>query len=59
MTIEKNDQLFGCDLHRTEFINEIKKITAKITIERFTLQINRILSGKITTANEDPIQKKP
>lgn len=58
MTIRNKNQLIGCEHHRNEFLTEIKKITLKVTIERFTQQINKILSGKVTTATEDPIQKK-
>lgn len=32
--------------------------TAKLTIRRFTLQVNRILSGKVTVATEPIMQKQ-
>lgn len=53
-----NNQAGGCELHRNEFIAEMNKITAKVVIERFTQQINKILSGKVTVATKDPIQMK-
>lgn len=53
-----NDQSIGCELHRNEFITELKRITITVTIERFTQQINKILSGKVTVATDDLMQKK-
>lgn len=53
----ENDEL-GCDDHRIEFVDEMKKCTAELVIERFTQQVNRILSGKVTVATKCIIQKK-
>lgn len=39
-------------------MNELKTVTAKLAISRFTQQVNRILSGKVTVANESIIQQK-
>lgn len=54
----KNKELIGCDEHRNEFVNEMKKRTAKLVIKRFTQYVNRILSGKVCVATECIIQKK-
>lgn len=53
----KNDELFGCDLHLIEFVDEMKKITAKLVIQRFQNGVNKILSGKSTVAT-NVVEKK-
>lgn len=58
LKIQNKNQSIGCELHRNEFMNEIKEITIKVAIERFTQQINKILSGKVTVATDDPIQRQ-
>lgn len=60
MTLEdsKNSEEFGCELHQKDFNFDIQKITIKMTVERYILRVNRVLSGKVTTATDDPLQKK-
>lgn len=52
-----NDESIGCDDHRNEFLNEMKKATVTLVIEKYTVQVNRILSGKVSVAT-DFIQEK-
>lgn len=52
----KIDNNFGCELHRSEFNDQLRKITVSISIRTYTQRINNILSGKIKVASEDAIQ---
>lgn len=52
-----NDENLGCDLHRDEFVKQMKIATARYVVERYTVRVNRILSGKATVAT-DIIQEK-
>ncbi len=49
--------MLGCDLHRDEFVKEMRVATARFVVERYTVRVNRILSGKATVAT-DIIQVK-
>lgn len=52
MSFENNDELIGCDDHRKEFVNEMKETAVKLVIERYTVKVNRILSGKVSVATD-------
>ncbi|KAG4074447.1 hypothetical protein HA402_014399 [Bradysia odoriphaga] len=55
---KKKFESIGCDIHRNEFFDQMWKCTTKQVIEKFTTQVNRILSGKVTITDECIIQKK-
>ncbi|KAG4076027.1 hypothetical protein HA402_014026 [Bradysia odoriphaga] len=57
LSFANNDESIGCDVHRNEFLNEMKRATVKLVIERYTVQLNRILSGKVSVAT-DNLQEK-
>lgn len=49
----------GCNLHKTEFTQEIIKLTSESLITAFTNKVNNFLSGKVDVLNDphDHIQK--
>lgn len=58
MTFE-NSASIGCDLHHERLESEMKNITAKFLINRYVVQINRLLNGTASVAaGADIIQKK-
>lgn len=42
-------------MHRTNFLDDLKKMTIKLVVERFIIQVNRILSGKNKVAT-NPVE---